>query len=44
MLRPFDEVRALWVVRYTMTSAEAVREMVRTADANGFNTLIWLNL
>lgn len=39
-VRRFDEVRAVWVVRYSMTSAEAVRTMVRTADESGFNTLI----
>ena len=39
-VRRFDEVRAVWVVRFTMTSAEAVRTMVRTADEAGFNTII----
>jgi uncharacterized lipoprotein YddW (UPF0748 family) len=39
-VRPFEEVRAVWVVRYSMTSAEAVRSMVRTADEAGFNTLL----
>ena len=39
-VRRFDEVRALWVVRYTMTSAESVRTMVRQADEAGINTLI----
>ena len=38
--RHFEEVRALWVVRYTMTSAEAVRVMVQDAEAAGINTLI----
>jgi uncharacterized lipoprotein YddW (UPF0748 family) len=38
--REFDEVRALWVVRYTMTSAAAVREMVVAAEQAGINTLI----
>lgn len=39
-VRRFDEVRALWVVRYTMTSAEAIRAMIRDAEAAGINTLI----
>lgn len=39
-VRPFAEVRALWVVRYTMTSEEAVRQMVEEAAAAGINTLI----
>jgi len=39
-VRRFDEVRALWVVRYTMTSAEAVRTMIRDAETAGINTLI----
>ncbi|MBT8487432.1 MAG: family 10 glycosylhydrolase [Gemmatimonadetes bacterium] len=39
-VRPFDEIRALWVVRFTLTSEEAVMEMVERADAAGFNTLI----
>lgn len=34
------EVRALWVVRTTLTSPERVRTMVQSAAANGFNTLI----
>ncbi len=37
---PPNEVRALWVVRDTMTSPEAVKEMVKRANAAGFNTLI----
>ncbi len=37
---PPNEVRALWVVRDTMTSPEAVQEMVKRANAAGFNTLI----
>lgn len=32
--------RALWVTRTTLTSPEAIRQMVRAADAGGFNTLI----
>ena len=39
-LRIFDEVRAVWVVRFTMTSEQAVRDMVADADRNGINTLI----
>lgn len=39
-LRPFREVRGLWVVRSTMTSPGEVREMVRRAREAGFNTLI----
>lgn len=39
-VRRFDEVRALWVVRYTMTSAEAIRTMIRDAETAGINTLI----
>lgn len=39
-VRPFEEVRALWVVRFTLTSEEAVLEMVERAHAAGFNTLI----
>lgn len=34
------EVRALWVVRTTLTSPEKIRELVNSAAANGFNTLI----
>jgi len=39
-VRSFDEVRALWVVRYTMTSEEAVTEMVENAADAGINTLL----
>jgi uncharacterized lipoprotein YddW (UPF0748 family) len=35
-----QEVRALWVVRTTLTSPEAIRTMVQTARENGFNTLV----
>lgn len=35
-----DEVRALWVVRTTLTSPAAVAAMVDAAKAGGFNTLI----
>jgi len=38
--RSFEEVRAVWVVRFTMTSEEAVRAMVDDAERNGINTLI----
>ena len=34
------EVRALWVVRTTLTSPEKIRTMVQSAKDNGFNTLI----
>jgi len=32
--------RALWVTRTTLTSPDAIRQMVRAASAGGFNTLI----
>jgi uncharacterized lipoprotein YddW (UPF0748 family) len=35
-----NEVRALWVVRSTLTSPEKIRTMVERAAAAGFNTLI----
>src|SRR5688572_24693853 len=34
------EVRALWVVRTTLTSPEKIITMVKAAKKNGFNTLI----
>ena len=34
------EVRALWVVRTTLTSPEKIRAMVQAAKENGFNTII----
>jgi uncharacterized lipoprotein YddW (UPF0748 family) len=34
------EVRALWVVRTTLTSPEKIRQLVSAAADNGFNTLI----
>jgi uncharacterized lipoprotein YddW (UPF0748 family) len=34
------EVRALWVVRTTLTSPEKIRQMVESAKAGGFNTII----
>ena len=37
---PAGEVRALWVVRTTLTSPEKIRAMVQAAKDNGFNTLI----
>jgi uncharacterized lipoprotein YddW (UPF0748 family) len=37
---PVNEVRALWVVRTTLTSPEKIRTMVKAAADNGFNTLI----
>jgi uncharacterized lipoprotein YddW (UPF0748 family) len=39
-VRDFAEVRALWVVRFTMTSEKAVRDMVQRAHDAGINTLI----
>ena len=39
-VRSFEEVRGLWVVRYTMTSERAVRDMVDRAYGAGINTLI----
>jgi uncharacterized lipoprotein YddW (UPF0748 family) len=35
-----DEVRALWVVRTTLTSPAAIEKMVAAARAGGFNTLL----
>lgn len=35
-----DQTRALWVTRATLASPEAIRQMVRSADAAGFNTLL----
>jgi uncharacterized lipoprotein YddW (UPF0748 family) len=35
-----NEVRALWVVRTTLTSPEKIRTLVQSAKENGFNTLI----
>lgn len=34
------EVRALWVTRATLTSPDAIRQMVLAAGAGGFNTLV----
>lgn len=34
------EVRALWVLRSSLTSPEAISTMVRSAHENGFNTLL----
>lgn len=39
-VRDFEEVRALWVIRFTMTSEEAVLDMVQRAERAGINTLI----
>src|SRR5712692_6242553 len=39
-LRAGDEVRALWVVRTTLTSQSAIESMVKQAQAGGFNTLL----
>ena len=38
--RRFVEVRALWVIRTALGSAEQVRAMVEQAAAGGFNTLL----
>jgi uncharacterized lipoprotein YddW (UPF0748 family) len=35
-----QEIRALWVVRTTLTSPEKIRQLVNSAADNGFNTLI----
>jgi uncharacterized lipoprotein YddW (UPF0748 family) len=35
-----EEVRALWVVRTTLTSPSAIAAMVSAAKASGFNTLL----
>ena len=35
-----NEVRALWVVRNTLTSPEKIHQLVESAHAAGFNTLI----
>jgi uncharacterized lipoprotein YddW (UPF0748 family) len=35
-----DEVRALWVVRTSLTSPQAVDDMVAAAQQSGFNTLL----
>lgn len=35
-----QEVRALWVVRTTLTSPEKIRQLVNSAADTGFNTLI----
>lgn len=35
-----QEVRALWVVRTTLTSPEKIHQLVASAADNGFNTLI----
>ena len=35
-----EEVRAVWVVRQSLSSPDAVREVVAQAAAGGFNTLI----
>ena len=37
---PPGEVRALWVVRTTLTSPDKIKKMVESAQANGFNNLI----
>lgn len=37
---PANEVRALWVVRTTLTSPDKILTLVEKASRNGFNTLI----
>ena len=39
-LHAADEIRALWVVRTTLTSPSAIDRMVKAARAGGFNTLL----
>lgn len=39
-LETSSEVRALWVVRTTLTSPDRIQAMVKAASDNGFNTLI----
>lgn len=39
-LRPGQEARALWVVRYTMAAPEALRDAIKRAKENGFTDLI----
>src|SRR6266550_2731943 len=38
--KPTSEVRALWVVRTSLTSVPKIQAMVKAAAENGFNTLI----
>ncbi len=40
VLRAQVGTRALWVTRTTLSSPEAIRQMVRAAGAGGFNTLV----
>lgn len=35
-----NQTRALWVTRTTLSSPDAIRQMVRAAEAGGFNTLL----
>jgi len=35
-----EDARALWVTRTTLASPESIRQMVRAAEAGGFNTLV----
>src|SRR5258705_488798 len=39
-LKSASEIRAVWVVRTTLTSPEKIRSLVNAAAGNGFNTLI----
>ena len=38
--QPASEVRALWVLRTSLTSPASIETLVRTARASGFNTLL----
>jgi uncharacterized lipoprotein YddW (UPF0748 family) len=37
---PASEIRALWVLRTSLTSADAIAALVKSAHENGFNTLL----
>lgn len=39
-IRDFDEVRAMWVVRFTLAREETVRTMIDDAASAGINTLL----
>lgn len=38
--KPTQEARAIWIVRFTMTSREAVLDSIRRAKENGFTDLV----
>jgi uncharacterized lipoprotein YddW (UPF0748 family) len=38
--QPAEEIRALWVLRTSLTSPASIEQLVRAARANGFNTLL----